>query len=337
VRSGSLKTNFLNFTPPNHCRHFLLTGSEDILKLDALEIILQHLKGSGFRDKITVHQEELSKLEDAISRNIGGSLFQELLIIHVRHSSGKFPEQIKASLENSAVFQADNLAIILESSIEKTPASGAWLKNFNDYGAVIDCKKLNTVEEKLWLKRQLAFLPKDLLPAFGGSIFQNNEGNLLGQKNESKLLKLLFSSEQDTESIDTEHHGFNSGLSVFELEDILLQKNFTKVLATINFLQIHDKQSSAPLIWLLAKVVSACLGASKAQNKKAALAKSGIWSSKISLYLKFMEHGNSSQFMDLNERILKLDLVNKGVIRLNVWEQIEQIILQLQVVTQPLN
>ena len=61
----------------------------------------------------------------------------------------------------------------------------------------MNCSKLKTNEEKIWLKRQLEFLPKSLLPMFGGSIFQNNEGNLLGQMNEVRLLKLLFNSKQE--------------------------------------------------------------------------------------------------------------------------------------------
>ena len=101
------------------------------------------------------------------------------------------------SLESypTKIFKSSNIALIIESSIEKTPVSGTWIKSFDSFGLIINCSKLKVMEEKIWLKRQLDFLPKDLLPVFGGSIFQNNEANLLGQKNEVALLKLLFLSK----------------------------------------------------------------------------------------------------------------------------------------------
>ena len=300
-----MKVNFLNFTDPKDHKFFLLTGGEFILKQDAVERILSHLQNNGFNEKVSISQNELDSLQEIVSRNIGGSLFQENLILHIKHSSGKFPEKIKSLLENNNIFTSPNIALILESSIEKTPASGVWIKNFDTHGLIINCSKLKVMEEKMWLKRQLSFLPKDLLPIFGGSIFQNNEAN-------------------------TDHIIFGSGISAFELEDLLISRNFKKALMTINFMREHDRQNSAPIIWIIAKVINACLESLKAANKKTALAKSGVWSSKISLYLNFIKQAKAKEFLHLNEEILKIDLINKGLIKADTWEQIERVILRLQ-------
>ena len=170
---------------------------------------------------------------------------------------------------------------------------------------------------------------------FGGSIFQNNEGNLLGQMNEVRLLKLLFSPDQDIDETETNNIVFHSGLSAFELEDVIIDRKFEKVLQTIKFLKEHDSQNSAPLIWMIAKIINACLESSQAANKKSALIKSGVWSSKISQYLSLIKHSKTSEFMKLSDQILRLDLINKGIIKSNVWEQMEKIILQLKGVTEP--
>ena len=330
-----MKVNCLNFASSNDSRYLLLYGSELIIKQDIADQILQSLKAQGFNDKVSLHQDELDQAEEIIMRNVGGSLFQEKLILHLKHSSGKFPEKIKLILENQHLYNSDNLALIIESSIEKTPASGNWIKNMDEKGLIVNCGKLKTAEEKLWLKRQLEFLPKSLLPMFGGSIFQNNEGNLLGQMNEVRLLRLLFSSDQDIEETETNNIVFHSGLSAFELEDVIIDRKFEKVLQTIKFLKEHDSQNSAPLIWMIAKIINACLESSQAANKKSALIKSGVWSSKISQYLSLIKHSKTSEFMKLSDQILRLDLINKGIIKSNVWEQMEKIILQLKGVTEP--
>ena len=324
-----MKVNFLNFTDPKDHKFFLLTGGEFILKQDAVERILNNLQNYGFNEKVSISQDDLDKLEEIVSRNIGGSLFQENLILHIKHSSGKFPEKIKSLLQDNNIFKSSNIALIVESSIEKIP-SGAWIKNFDTHGLIINCSKLKIIEEKMWLKRQLSFLPKDLLPIFGGSIFQNNEANLLGQKNEVALLKLLFLSQDESVEANTDHIIFGSGISAFELEDLLINRDFKKALITINFMREHDRQNSAPIIWIIAKVINSCLESLKASNKKSALVNSGVWSSKINLYLNLIKQARVKEFLGLNEEILKIDLINKGLMKADTWEQIERVILRLK-------
>ena len=324
-----MKVNFLNFTDPKDHKFFLLTGGEFILKQDAIERILNNLQNHGFNEKVSIFQDDLDKLQEIVSRNIGGSLFQENLILHIKHSSGKFPEKIKSLLQDNNIFKSSNIALIVESSIEKIP-SGAWIKNFDTHGLIINCSKLKIMEEKMWLKRQLSFLPKDLLPIFGSSIFQNNEANLLGQKNEVALLKLLFLSQDESVEANTDHIIFGSGISAFELEDLLINRDFKKALITINFMREHDRQNSAPIIWIIAKVINSCLESLKASNKKSALVNSGVWSSKINLYLNLIKQARVKEFLGLNEEILKIDLINKGLMKADTWEQIERVILRLK-------
>ena len=325
-----MKVNFINFSDPKDNKCFLITGGELILKQEVVEIILVKLKNAGFNEKVSISQDELERIQEIASRNMGGSLFQENLILHIKHTSGKFPEKIKLFLEDDEIFHSPNIALIVESSIEKTPASGTWIKNFDANGLIINCSKLKIMEEKIWLKRQLNFLPKDLLPIFGSSIFQNNEANLLGQKNEVSLLKLLFLNQDKMSEAKTDHIIFGSGISAFELEDLLLNRDFKKALKTINFMKEHDRQNSAPIIWIIAKVINSCLESLKSSNKKSALINSGVWSSKINLYLNLIKEATAKEFLSLNEEILKVDLINKGLMRAETWEQIERVILKLQ-------
>ncbi len=325
-----MKVNFINFSDPKDHKCFLITGGELILKQEVVEIILVKLKSAGFNEKVSISQDELERMQEIASRNMGGSLFQENLILHIKHTSGKFPEKIKLFLEDAEIFNSPNIALIVESSIEKTPASGTWIKNFDANGLIINCSKLKIMEEKIWLKRQLNFLPKDLLPIFGSSIFQNNEANLLGQKNEVSLLKLLFLNQDKMSEAKTDHIIFGSGISAFELEDLLLNRDFKKALKTINFMKEHDRQNSAPIIWIIAKVINSCLESLKSSNKKSALINSGVWSSKINLYLNLIKQATAKEFLSLNEEILKVDLINKGLMRAETWEQIERVILKLQ-------
>ena len=81
-----MKVNFINYTDPKDHKFFLLTGGEFILKQDAVERSLSHLQNNGFNEKVSISQNELDSLEEIVSRNIGSSLFQENLILHIKHS-----------------------------------------------------------------------------------------------------------------------------------------------------------------------------------------------------------------------------------------------------------
>ena len=92
----------------------------------------------------------------------------------------------------------------------------------------------------------------------------------------------------------------------------------------------QDRQSSAPIIWIISKVINACLESLKAKDKKSALINSGVWSSKINLYLGLINQAKTKDFLKLNEEILKIDLINKGLMKADTWEQIDSLVLKLQ-------
>ena len=102
---------------------------------------------------------------------------------------------------------------------------------------------------------------------------------------------------------------------------------------TINFMREYDRQNSAPIIWIIAKVINSCIESLKSSNKKSALINSGVWSSKVNLYLNLIKQAKVNEFLGLNDEILKIDLINKGLIKADSWDQIERVILRLQVAT----
>jgi len=131
----------------------------------------------------------------------------------------------------------------------------------------------------------------------------------------------------------TDHIIFGSGINAFELEDLLIKRNFKQALKTINHMREQDRQNSAPIVWIIAKVINSCLESLKSRNKKSALMKSGVWNSKITLYLDFIKGAKTAEFLKLNEEILKIDLINKGILKAETWEQIDRVVLKLQEAT----
>ena len=88
--------------------------------------------------------------------------------------------------------------------------------------------------------------------------------------------------EFETTDRQAEYESVRIGDVAFELEDVIIDRKFEKVLQTIKFLKEHDSQNSAPLIWMIAKIINSCLESSQDTHQKSALIKNGVGSSKIS-------------------------------------------------------
>ena len=47
-------------------------------------------------------------------------------------------------------------------------------------------------------------------------------------------------------------------------------------------------------------------------------------------YINLIKQATAKEFLSLNEEILKVDLINKGLMKAETWEQIERVIIKLQ-------
>ena len=70
----------------------------------------------------------------------------------------------------------------------------------------------------------------------------------------------------------------------------------------------------------------------KSTNKKSALIESRYGDLKIGLYLDLIKQ-EITEFLKLNEEILKIDLINKGIMTAETWEQIDRVVIKLQEAT----
>ena len=52
----------------------------------------------------------------------------------------------------------NNIAIIITSHNEKLNYSTKWVKQMDENSLIVECKKLKSFEEKIWLKKELSFV-----------------------------------------------------------------------------------------------------------------------------------------------------------------------------------
>jgi DNA polymerase III delta subunit len=304
---------------------FFIYGSEIVLKNNSKDIIYKSLSSRGFVEKIILNKEGFDQIDQTIFENAGGSLFGSKIIIEINHDQGKIPDQIIKIFEIENINKIDNIAIVINSNNEKLNSQSKWVKAMDELALIIECKKLKSFEEKIWLKHQLSFVSEIDRSDLIQNISEMNSGNLVAQQNEINILKLTYEEGKKTRSSSTESAEFMP----FELEDEIISRNTKKALKIIHSIKSAEDHYAPLLVWIVGKIINSATNARQSKNPINSLIKSGVWSNKTSEYMNFIKNHKLQNLIELQKNIFELDLANKGLSEKNFWYELDNIVVKL--------
>ena len=305
---------------------FFLYGSEVVLRNNSKNILKKYLDTKGFYERRIITKEHFDQIEQTIIESLNGSLFSSKLIIDIYHDQGKMPDQIIKIFEIDNISNNENIAIIINSHNEKLNSANKWVKKIDQHALIVECKKLKSFEEKIWLKNQLAFIDESDKKKFIQSIYEMNVGNLVAQQNEVDILRLIYKSGMEVSGIFTND---SAEFIPFELEDEVIACNTSRALRIINTIKESETHYAPLLVWIIGKVVNNSTAAKQNSNPQLSLQKSGVWSNKISSYIDFMRLHSLQKLIDLQKNIYELDLTTKGLSKRNFWNDLDNIIIKM--------
>lgn len=305
---------------------FFLYGSEVVLRNNSKNILKKYLDTKGFYERRIITKEHFDQIEQTIIESLNGSLFSSKLIIDIYHDQGKMPDQIIKIFEIDNISNNENIAIIINSHNEKLNNANKWVKKIDQHALIVECKKLKSFEEKIWLKNQLAFIDESDKKKFIQSIYEMNVGNLVAQQNEVDILRLIYKSGMEVSGIFTND---SAEFIPFELEDEVIACNTSRALRIINTIKESEAHYAPLLVWIIGKVVNNSTAAKQNSNPQLSLQKSGVWSNKISSYIDFMRLHSLQKLIDLQKNIYELDLTTKGLSKRNFWNDLDNIIIKM--------
>jgi DNA polymerase-3 subunit delta len=313
---------YLDKSPNN----FFLYGPEIVLKNNSKDILIKYLRKKGFNEKRLITKEHFDQIEQTIIESSSGSLFGSKLIIDIHHDQGKIPEQIIKIFEIDNIGNNENIAIIINSHNEKLNSATKWVKKMDEQTLIVECKKLKSFEEKIWLKNQLKFVDDNDKKSFIENIYEMNIGNLVAQQNEVNILKLIYKNGMELSKI---FENDSAEFIPFDLEDQIIALNTNKALRIINSIKESEAHYAPLLVWIIGKIVNNSTVAKQNLKPQISLQKSGVWSSKISLYINFMKVHSLQKLIRLQKNIYELDLTSKGLNKKNFWNDIDNIIIKM--------
>ncbi|MDA7828371.1 DNA-directed DNA polymerase [Gammaproteobacteria bacterium] len=305
---------------------FFLFGPEVVLKNNAKDDIRVHLAAQGFVEKKIVKDKEIDRLDKVITESIGGSLFASKIIIEISHTKGKIPESIQSIADMDYVRSRDDIAIIIDSHVDKVGSSLKWFKKMEEIALIIESKKLKSFEEKIWLKQQLSFIDSSKRSDLVNKISALSSSNLVAQQNEIKLLKLMSSPEN---IYNNDPMKDQAEFMPFELEDRIIKGDVKGAIRIVSSIKELESHYAALLVWVVGKIINNAASAMQSSRPDAALIKLGVWNNKVSDYKALMSKFELKDMINFQKKVFQLDLSNKGINKANFWERLTDLIMEL--------
>jgi len=305
---------------------FFLYGPEVVLRNNSKDILKKYLNTIGFHEKRLITKEHFDQIEQTIIESSSGSLFGSKLIIDIHHDQGRIPEQITRIFEINNIDNNENIAIIINSHNEKLNTSNKWVKKMDQLALIVECKKLKSFEEKIWLKNQLKFVDEDDKKSFIENIYEMNIGNLVAQQNEIDILKLIYKNGMKASGI---FENDSAEFLPFDLEDEIIALNTSHALRIVNSIKESEAHYAPLLVWIIGKIINNSTAAKQNSSAQSSLQKSGVWSNKMSSYINFIKIHSLQKLISLQKNIYELDLTSKGLNKRNFWDDIDNLIIKM--------
>jgi DNA polymerase III delta subunit len=305
---------------------FFLYGPEVVLRNNSKDILKKYLNTIGFHEKRLITKEHFDQIEQTIIESSSGSLFGSKLIIDIHHDQGRIPEQITRIFEINNIDNNENIAIIINSHNEKLNSSNKWVKKMDQLALIVECKKLKSFEEKIWLKNQLKFVDEDDKKSFIENIYEMNIGNLVAQQNEIDILKLIYKNGMKASGIFVND---SAEFLPFDLEAEIIALNTSHALRIVNSIKESEAHYAPLLVWIIGKIINNSTAAKQNSSAQSSLQKSGVWSNKMSSYINFIKIHSLQKLVSLQKNIYELDVTNKGLNKRIFWDDIDNLIIKM--------
>lgn len=309
---------------------YLVSGDEPLQAMEATDLIRTVCREQGYaeREIFDVDANFDWQLFNEEAANM--SLFSSQRILDVRLPSGKPGKQgsqaIKQYLDNPP---EDTILLITSGKLDKGSKNSAWYKAIDKSGAVIQCWPVTLDKLHAWVRQR--FQTRGMQPdrEVVDYVCQHVEGNMLAAAQEIDKIHLLIGPgtvcfESVREAI-TDH----SRYSVFELADIAMQGDRSRVIKVTNSLCAEGVEPLA-VIWVLVREIRLlCYAASDPSTAEYKLSRSGVWQARMKLFKDCLARHTEKSLHSLLQRCAKIDGISKGFESGNAWDELRMLTILL--------
>jgi len=309
---------------------YMVSGDEPLQQMESLDVIREFLKENDYLEREVLDVDAQFDWQRLMDEAASMSLFATRRIVELRLPTAKPGRQGSQMLkEYLSRPPEDTVLLINAGKVDGNAKKSAWYKAVEQGGLVVQCWPVPIEKLSAWLKQRFKMRNMDAEQEVLSYVSQHVEGNLLAADQEIEKLFLLLGPGKINYADVAEAVTSQSRYSVFELADMLLTGNTTRV---IKILMGLKAEGIVPVVvnWAIAKDVRLLSqAAADVSSADYLLKRSGVWQSRIAIFKSCLARHSQRSFQNMLTRCAYIDASSKGMINSNVWDEIESLCVRL--------
>ena len=312
---------------------YVITGDEPLLVEETSRYINKIAKQQGFSERKILQVSAKFNWDELAQETQSLSLFSEKKILELHIANGKPGKIGSASLidyTNQPI--TDFLLIIRLPKLPKTSQKSKWFTTLEKNGVVINIWPISNEQLPNWIRRCLARVKLNTTAAGIAMLVDLSAGNLLAAKQNVEKLSLLYGEGEITATQIEVCLNDNAHYDIYALLNSVLALNPQESIKILNNLNAIGVEPIL-IIWVLSKEVRILAQLANAVAKGTALSQlwqqHGIWTQRQPLLKKHLQAMNYSRYLQILQQAAHCDRILKGVDNGEIWQSLQQLILNM--------
>ena len=308
-------------------------GAEILLVEQSLSMIKGIARENGFDERFRFDIDGNFSWDSIISLISSPSLFAEKRIIECRLTTGKIGVKgSKALTEILETLPDDILLIISSGKLEMAQQKSKWFKTLDKKGIIIQHWEVQSNQLVGWITRNMSQLGLDSNIEVANAIAYCTEGNLLASMQEIQKLKIAYPDGKINLREYLNQIDQQSQYSVFGMIDSALQGDTDKVNKVFNSL-VDD--STPPVILVsslyreIKNLVNMSIELKTNQAIESILNNHRVWQKRKPLISNALKKHSYQKLQKLLLRLGRIDRSLKGMDNLDVYDELQNVVIAL--------
>ena len=309
----------------------MLMGNDPLLMQEAFDAVLAYANTHGFIERDIIEMN--AQFDESIfwQASHTPSLFAEKRIIDLRLSSLQIGDVGSKALRNVAKNPLVDTFLLITAPYDAAAQKSVWLAQLEKAGLLVTVWPIDRAQLPSWILSRLkqANLPHSA--AIVNALVTKTEGNLLAAMQHIQKLSLLQLTKTLDETAVIETLTTANHYTVFDLVSSVCTFNAKRALHILQTLQ-SEKIEPTLILWALCNELRIAIYVLHHQGQASfadLCQRKGVWKKRQEDLACFTKQYDITKLHAYLQQATRIDKIIKGLIKGNVWERLETLILSL--------
>ncbi|MCP5207529.1 MAG: DNA polymerase III subunit delta [Hahellaceae bacterium] len=302
---------------------YVISGDEPLLIQEACDAIRQQCRKNSFEERVVFDVDGKFAWSAFLEETNSLSLFSQRKIIELRFKAGKLAKEAAQALESYiANTSPDTIVIIQSPKLERAESAKKWFKEADKIGAIVTIWPIDREKFPQWIVNRAQKENLKISAEALELLVDKTEGNLLAATQEIQKMALIAVTNEITPDLVLSSVAESAKFEVFDLVNVMLQRNTVKSLHILSNLLAEGVQPTI-ILWALSRQIRQLYDA---VNSPDALARIRLPNKTMESLRRYLRKVNKTDLDTLLTLSHSTDKAIKGVIKAHPKELLSQLV-----------